>query len=84
MNPAVGCHYFPPGLLLPSQPLRVLLPSHPVEIEPSSNNQNEVNITVDFGSVKNKKKTCRDCLLLQALWAVKVRVLYESRHETSK
>jgi len=26
MNPAVGCHYFPPGLQLPSQPLRGLLP----------------------------------------------------------
>ena len=25
-NPAVGCHYFPPGLQLPSQPLRGLLP----------------------------------------------------------
>ena len=25
-NPAVGCHYFPPGLHLPSQPLRGLLP----------------------------------------------------------
>jgi len=24
-NPAVGCHYFPPGLQLPSQPLRGLL-----------------------------------------------------------
>jgi len=24
-NPAVGCHYFPPGLQLPSQPLRWLL-----------------------------------------------------------
>ena len=24
--PAVGCHYFPPGLHLPSQPLRGLLP----------------------------------------------------------
>ena len=26
INPAVGCHYFPPGPQLPSQPLRVLLP----------------------------------------------------------
>jgi len=26
LNPAVGCHYFPPGLQLPSQLLRVLLP----------------------------------------------------------
>jgi len=26
MNPAVGCRYFPPGLQLPSQPLRGLLP----------------------------------------------------------
>jgi len=26
MNPAVGCHYFPPGLQLPWQPLRRLLP----------------------------------------------------------
>jgi len=26
INPAVGCHYFPPGLQLPSQPLRGLLP----------------------------------------------------------
>jgi len=26
-NPAVGCHYFPPGLQLPSQPLRGLLPT---------------------------------------------------------
>ena len=26
MNPAVGCHYFPPGLQLPPQPLRRLLP----------------------------------------------------------
>jgi len=26
INPAVGCHYFPPGLQLPSQPLRRLLP----------------------------------------------------------
>ena len=26
INPAVGCHYFPPGLQLPPQPLRVLLP----------------------------------------------------------
>ena len=26
MNPAVGCYYFPPGLQLPSQPLRGLLP----------------------------------------------------------
>ena len=26
INPAVGCHYFLPGLQLPSQPLRVLLP----------------------------------------------------------
>jgi len=26
MNPAVGCHYFPPGLQLPPQPLRGLLP----------------------------------------------------------
>ena len=25
-NPAVGCHYFPPGPQLPSQPLRGLLP----------------------------------------------------------
>ena len=25
LNPAVGCHYFPPGLQLPMQPLRVLL-----------------------------------------------------------
>jgi len=25
-NPAVGCHYFPPGLELPPQPLRGLLP----------------------------------------------------------
>ena len=25
-NPAVGCHYFPSGLQLPSQPLRGLLP----------------------------------------------------------
>ena len=25
-NPVVGCHYFPPGLQLPSQPLRGLLP----------------------------------------------------------
>ena len=25
-DPAVGCHYFPPGLQLPSQPLRGLLP----------------------------------------------------------
>jgi len=25
INPAVGCHYFPPGLQLPSQPLRGLL-----------------------------------------------------------
>jgi len=25
INPAVGCHYFPPGLPLPSQPLRGLL-----------------------------------------------------------
>jgi len=25
-NPAVGCHYFPPGLQLPPQPLRGLLP----------------------------------------------------------
>jgi len=25
INPAVGCHYFPPGLLLPPQPLRGLL-----------------------------------------------------------
>ena len=26
INPAVGCHYFPPGLQLPLQPLRGLLP----------------------------------------------------------
>ena len=26
INPAVGCHYFPPGLQLPQQPLRGLLP----------------------------------------------------------
>ena len=26
INPAVGCHYFPPGLQLPSQPLRGLVP----------------------------------------------------------
>ena len=26
INPAVGCHYFPPGLQLPPQPLRRLLP----------------------------------------------------------
>ena len=26
INPTVGCHYFPPGLHLPSQPLRGLLP----------------------------------------------------------
>jgi len=26
INPAVGCHYFPPGLQLPSQPLRGLFP----------------------------------------------------------
>ena len=26
INPAVGCHYFPPGLELPPQPLRGLLP----------------------------------------------------------
>ena len=26
INPAVGCHYFPPGLQLPSQPLRGMLP----------------------------------------------------------
>ena len=26
INPAVGCRYFPPGLLLPPQPLRGLLP----------------------------------------------------------
>ena len=26
INPAVGCHYFPPGLQLPSQPSRGLLP----------------------------------------------------------
>jgi len=26
INPAVGCHYFQPGLELPSQPLRGLLP----------------------------------------------------------
>jgi len=26
INPAVDCHYFPPGLQLPSQPLRGLLP----------------------------------------------------------
>ena len=26
INPAVGCHYFPPGLQLPSQSLRRLLP----------------------------------------------------------
>jgi len=26
INPAVGCHYFPPGLQLPSQPLSGLLP----------------------------------------------------------
>jgi len=26
MNPAVVCHYFPPGLQLPPQPLRGLLP----------------------------------------------------------
>ena len=26
INPAVGCHYFPPGLQLPWQPLRGLLP----------------------------------------------------------
>jgi len=26
INPAVGCHLFPPGLQLPSQPLRGLLP----------------------------------------------------------
>ena len=26
INPAVSCHYFPPGLQLPSQPLRGLLP----------------------------------------------------------
>ena len=25
-NPTVGCHYFPPGLQLPPQPLRGLLP----------------------------------------------------------
>ena len=25
-NPAVGCHYFPPGPQLPPQPLRGLLP----------------------------------------------------------
>jgi len=25
-KPAVGCHYFPPGLQLPPQPLRGLLP----------------------------------------------------------
>ena len=25
INPSVGCHYFPPGLQLPSQPLRGLL-----------------------------------------------------------
>ena len=25
-NPVVGCHYFPPGPQLPSQPLRGLLP----------------------------------------------------------
>ena len=24
MNPAVGCHYFPPGPQLPSQPLSVI------------------------------------------------------------
>jgi len=28
INPAVGCHYFPQGLQLPSQPLRGLLPFH--------------------------------------------------------
>ena len=28
INPAVGCHYFPPGLQLPLQPLRGLLPIH--------------------------------------------------------
>ena len=26
INPAVGCHYFPPGIQLPSQPLKGLLP----------------------------------------------------------
>jgi len=26
IKPAVGCHYFPPGLQLPPQPLRGLLP----------------------------------------------------------
>ena len=26
INPAVGCHYFPPGVQLLSQPLRELLP----------------------------------------------------------
>jgi len=26
INPVVGCHYFPPGLHLPSQPIRGLLP----------------------------------------------------------
>ena len=26
INPAVGCHYFPPGLQLPPQPLRGMLP----------------------------------------------------------
>jgi len=25
INPAIGCHYFPPGLQLPSEPLRGLL-----------------------------------------------------------
>ena len=27
MNPTVGCHYFPPGLQLPPQPLKGLLPN---------------------------------------------------------
>jgi len=30
MNPEVGCHYFPPGLQLPPQPLRGLLPILPL------------------------------------------------------
>jgi len=30
INPAAGCHYFPPGPQLPSQPLRGLLPVLPL------------------------------------------------------
>ena len=67
INPEIGCHYFPPGLQLPSQPLKWLLPislRRGCDLIPGSTAPESRTLTTRLPSQPQSTFTCGCTVLL--------------------